>query len=137
MPFDAAGSGDTRSIGTASLATRRLFTFGDVDGPPGKARLQHCLDVAYHDGRLYVADTYNNKIKVIDLKTGECKTLAGTGKPGHDDSAGKPPTFFEPAGLSYAAGKLYVADTNNHAIRVIDLARPHRRSTLRRSKFLA
>ena len=50
-------------VGTADLADARLFTFGDVDGPKGKARLQHCLDVAYHDGRLYVADTYNNKIK--------------------------------------------------------------------------
>ena len=32
-----------------------------------------------------------------------------------------PPTFDEPAGLSHADGKLYVADTNNHAIRVLDL----------------
>ncbi len=68
-------------VGTAGLDEARLFTFGDVDGPNGKARLQHCLGVAYHDGRLYVADTYNNKIKVIDLKTGECKSLAGSGKP--------------------------------------------------------
>ena len=31
------------------------------------------------------------------------------------------PPFSEPAGLSYAAGKLYVADTNAHRIRVIDM----------------
>ncbi len=110
-------------IGTADLPSNRLFTFGDVDGPPGQARLQHCLDVLYHDGYVYVADTYNDKIKVIDLKSGECKTLAGTGKPGHNDTAsGNPAEFFEPGGLAYAAGKLYVADTNNHSIRVIDLA---------------
>ncbi len=116
-------------VGTANLPEARLFTFGDVDGPNGKARLQHCLGITYHDGRLYVADTYNDKIKVIDLKTGQCKTLVGTGKPGADDSGGtsskgvgKPAAFFEPAGLSCAAGKLFVADTNNHRIRVIDLA---------------
>lgn len=122
VPFDPS-QGVRTIIGTADLADARLFTFGDVDGANGKARLQHCLGVTYHDGRLYVADTYNNKIKVIDLKTGECKTLAGTGKPGSNDSAsGKPAAFFEPAGLTSAAGKLYVADTNNHRIRVIDLA---------------
>jgi hypothetical protein len=42
----------------------------------------------------------------------------GTGKPGKSDS---PAAFDEPAGISYAAGKLYVADTNNHLIRTVDL----------------
>jgi DNA-binding beta-propeller fold protein YncE len=132
VPFNPTGK-VTTLIGTSQLDDGRLFTFGDVDGPPGKARLQHCLDVAYHDGRLYVADTYNHKIKSIDLKTRECKTLAGDGKQGHaDGSANQPAEFFEPAGLSYAAGKLYVADTNNHLIRVIDLA-TNRVSTLQLS----
>ena len=121
VPFDLAGKVST-VIGTSHLDEGRLFTFGDVDGLPGKARFQHCLGVAYHDGRLYVADTYNHKIKQIDLKTRETKTLAGTGKPGHTDgSATQPAEFFEPAGLAYAGGKLYVADTNNHLIRIVDL----------------
>jgi NHL repeat-containing protein len=46
------------------------------------------------------------------------RTFAGTGKPGKADS---PSTFDEPAGITSAAGKLYVADTNNHLIRVVDL----------------
>ena len=46
-------------------------------------------------------------------------TLFGTGKPGQAD--GTSPSFYEPGGLTVANGKLYVADTNNHAIRVIDL----------------
>ena len=123
VPFDPAGK-VTTIVGTVALNPAvRLFTFGDVDGLPGKARFQHCMDVVCHDGQLYVADTYNHKIKVIDLKTHECTTLAGTGKPGHvDGSANQASEFFEPAGISYAAGKLYVADTNNHLIRVIDLA---------------
>jgi thiol-disulfide isomerase/thioredoxin len=131
VPLDAADN-VTTIIGTAALDEAvRLFTFGDVDGLPGKARLQHCLDVTYHDGRLYVADTYNHKIKLIDLNTRECTTLAGTGKAGNaDGSATQSAEFFEPAGVSYAAGKLYVADTNNHLIRVVDLINS-RVSTLR------
>jgi hypothetical protein len=73
--------------------------------------------VAFYDGRLYVADTYNSKIKVIDTASGATKTLAGTGKPGTSDD---PPQFNEPAGISVAAGKLFVADTNNHLVRVVD-----------------
>jgi thiol-disulfide isomerase/thioredoxin len=105
-------------IGTADRPYGRLFTFGDVDGQGPKVRLQHPLDVAYRDGQVYVADTYNNKIKVINLADGSCTTLAGSLKPGLAD---KPPQFDEPEGLSVAGDKLYVADTNNHAIRVIDL----------------
>jgi DNA-binding beta-propeller fold protein YncE len=96
----------------------RLFAFGDRDGSKTEARLQHALEVVHHDNRLYVADTYNHKIKVVS-KNGETRTLAGSGKPGKGDS---PAEFHEPAGLAYARGKLYVADTNNHLIRTIDLA---------------
>jgi hypothetical protein len=95
-----------------------LFEFGDRDGERLQARLQHCLAVVYHDGKLYVADTYNHKIKVVDPDTGETRTLVGTGNAGNAD---EPAEFHEPAGLSYAAGQLYVADTNNHLIRTIDL----------------
>ncbi len=122
VPLDA--SKEVRTIvGTASLGSARLFTFGDVDGAADSGRLQHCLGIVYHDRKLYVADTYNNKIKVIDLKSGQCQTLAGTGKVGHDDSTGEANAakFSQPAGLSYAGGKLFVADTNNDLIRVVEL----------------
>ena len=96
-----------------------LFAFGDTDGRGGQARLQHCLGVAIDDKTLYVADTYNNKIKSIDLTTRQVSTIAGTRQPGGMDD---PAQFDEPGGLSVADGKLYVADTNNHAIRAFDLA---------------
>jgi len=95
-----------------------LFEFGDVDGTGDQVRLQHPLAVAWHAGKLYVADTYNNKIKLLDPVTRHCQTWLGDGQPGLQDD---PPRFDEPAGLSVADGKLYIADTNNHAIRVADL----------------
>jgi hypothetical protein len=81
--------------------------------------LQHPLGVALYDGKVLIADTYNHKIKLLDAAAQTVKTFLGTGKSGQTD--GKSPTFYEPAGLSVAGGKLYVADTNNHAIRVVDL----------------
>ncbi|MGD9722181.1 MAG: thioredoxin-like domain-containing protein [Pirellulales bacterium] len=126
MPFAPDGEVAT-VVGTSWVPAGRLFTFGDVDGQGQSVRLQHALDVVFHDGQLYVADTYNNKIKVIDPRKTTSRTIAGDGQPGLADS---PANFDEPAGLSYAAGKLYVADTNNHAIRTVDLARNNKVATL-------
>ncbi len=95
-----------------------LFVFGDHDGRGGAVRLQHCLGVSFSGKRLYVADTYNNKIKVCNTSEQAVKTLAGTGKPGLSDS---PAHFYQPGGVSATADAVYVADTNNHAIRKIDL----------------
>ncbi len=106
-----------------TLVGRGLFVFGDADGPGRsnagrEARLQHAIGVVHHDGKLYVADTYNNKIKVFDLKSGELSTFVG-----HEAAWPLlPHRFHEPAGISYANGKLYVADTNAHRIQVVDLA---------------
>jgi thiol-disulfide isomerase/thioredoxin/sugar lactone lactonase YvrE len=106
-------------VGTHDLPQgQSLFAFDDVDGRAGDARLQHCLGVAFDNGRLYIADTYNNKIKVYDPKTRSVKTLVGTHEPGDSD---KPPQFYQPGGLSVAGTTLYVADTNNHKIRAVDL----------------
>ena len=96
-----------------------LFGFGDVDGRGETVRLQHCLGLAYGDGKLYIADTYNNKIKVCDPSTRTVRSLAGTVQRGKADS---PAAFNEPGGLSLAGTALYVADTNNHAIRRVDVA---------------
>ncbi|MFN0019542.1 MAG: thioredoxin-like domain-containing protein [Pirellulaceae bacterium] len=120
VPFDSTKEVGT-VIGTAELPYGRLFEFGDVDGPKNKAKLQHCIGLTYAKGKIYVADTYNNKIREVDPKSGAVKTVAGKGRknPGSSDKDG---TLQEPAGLAYAKGKLYVADTNNHLIRTIELA---------------
>jgi thiol-disulfide isomerase/thioredoxin len=96
-----------------------LFEFGDVDGSGDDVRLQHPLGLLAFGDKLLIADTYNHKIKELDPRQKNVKTLVGTGKPGQAD--GVSPSFYEPGGLSIANGKLYVADTNNHAIRVVDL----------------
>jgi len=96
-----------------------LFEFGDRDGHGLEARLQHPLGVACHDGVLYAADTYNNKIKRVWPGERRAESFLGTGGAGLAD--GETATFDEPGGLSVAGDKLYVADTNNHVIRVADL----------------
>lgn len=96
-----------------------LFQFGDKDGEGDDVLLQHPLGVALLDGKILIADTYNHKIKILDQSKRTVETFLGTGKSGQTD--GKAATFYEPGGLTIADGKLFVADTNNHAIRVVDL----------------
>ncbi|NND02950.1 MAG: redoxin domain-containing protein [Acidimicrobiia bacterium] len=97
-----------------------LFDFGDVDGIGTEARLQHPLGLALaEDGFLYVADTYNSKIKRIDLDRREITTYLGNEQGWQD---GPDALFYEPGGISTLGNALYVADTNNHSIRVVDLA---------------
>lgn len=116
---------ERRVVRTVSGTTANdLFDYGDIDGVAGVSRLQHPLGVTGSpDGLIYIADTYNSRIKQYDPATGETTTLFGLGgRGGFRDGDAQTAEFDEPGGLSYANGRLYIADTNNHAIRVIDLA---------------
>jgi sugar lactone lactonase YvrE len=104
-----------------TLVGKGLFEFGDVDGPGAIARLQHCLGVAWHSGMLYVADTYNHKIRRIDPRTREVTTFAGTGRPGWRDDDRLRAQFNEPSGLCFYKDRLLIADANNHLIRSCEL----------------
>src|SRR5260370_34664513 len=73
VPLD--GKGDVKT-----LVGEGLFEFGDTDGVAEKVRLQHAIGVTFHDGSLYVADTYNSKIKVIDPAKRSCTTFLGVGE---------------------------------------------------------
>ncbi len=106
-------------IGTAGLPDGRLFTNGDVDGAGTVVRLQHPLDVAWQTGGLFIADTYNSKIKLLDFASGEVATLPLRTAPSEVGSPGV--VLNEPGGISLADDNLYIADTNNPAIKVVDL----------------
>ncbi len=97
---------------------RNLFDFGAADGTGAEARFQHPLGIAVSGETAYVADTYNSRIRTIDLESAKVATLAGS-LPGWSDGATA--LFSEPGGIDVADdGRLFVADTNNHSIRVVD-----------------
>jgi hypothetical protein len=96
-----------------------LFDFGDEDGEGDEVRLQHPLGIEIYGDQILLADTYNHKIKLLNPVNKTVETLLGSGKAGQTDGANA--QFYEPGGISLADGKLFVADTNNHAVRVVDL----------------
>ncbi len=107
------------------LLGRGLFHFGDLDAIGDSVRLQHPQGIvaAEEDGQsvLYLADTFNNKIKRIDPIRREAVTIAGTGEQGSLDGDALDAEFREPSGLALAGRTLYIADTHNHAVRTLDL----------------
>ena len=90
-----------------------LDDFGDeVGARPEEMKLQHPSSLAVEPrlAELWIADSYNGRIKVLSLRTGASRVAT----PEH--------RFHEPGGLSIAAGAVWVANTNAHEIVRIDLA---------------
>lgn len=106
------------------LNPSNLFNFGDKDGPGVSALLQHPLGVIWWEKRktVIVADTYNHRLKLLDPETRVIKAWIGSGERGFTDGKGLNCTFYEPSGFAWHPdGKtLFVADTNNHAIRLVN-----------------
>lgn len=116
-----------RAVGLEENATVRtvcgsgdLFGFGDRDGIGEEVRLQHCLGMEYVNGKLWVADSYNHKIKRVDPKTGLCETVLGGERAGDRDVQNWQGELDEPGGLSATGSHLYIADTNHHKIRRVE-----------------
>jgi hypothetical protein len=105
-----------------TLVGQGLFDWGDQDGSTNEALLQHPTGLAFDQRVIYVADTYNNKIKLLDPVAGRVKTLIGNGEAGFRDGSFEEAQLFEPEGVQVHQGRLYIADTNNHQVRVADLA---------------
>lgn len=115
---------------TGANAIRKITPAGDVttiagdgtagyrDGAAGQARFNGPIGVAVDDkGNVYVADTYNDRIRVI-TPDGQVRTVAGGDAPGYADGRGDAAAFDTPTGLALDRdGRLLVADSGNDAIR--------------------
>jgi sugar lactone lactonase YvrE len=106
---------------------QKLPTEGDMhDGKNPKSAIfygMHDLQVTL-DGRAVIGDSFNNRVRLLDLSTGEVSTLAGTGKAGFGGDGGPPSkAMFSTAmtaSLSPDQNRVYVADIGNHRVRMID-----------------
>lgn len=98
---------------------------GDADGPAALARFDDPRGLALAAGGiLYIADTDNNQIRVLNLNTQTVSTVAGSGQEGLTDGSLAAARFDDPMGLALSPDGtvLYVADTGNNAIRAINFA---------------
>lgn len=106
-------SSSVRSIDLVSgevttLIGKGLFVFGLRNGAENQALLQHDQGILWHNNRLYIADTFNNAIRVLNLESQKVSTLA-TG-------------LSQPGGLAMLnPHTLLVADTNHNRIARVSL----------------
>ncbi|KAI4374057.1 hypothetical protein MLD38_012100 [Melastoma candidum] len=121
--LDLRTGGSRLLAGGDPLFSENLFRFGDHDGKGSDVLLQHPLGVLYaKNGQVYIADSYNHKIKKLDPGSNEVATIAGTGKAGFLDGDPVKAQLSEPSGMVEGEnGRLYIADTNNSLIRYLDL----------------
>jgi sugar lactone lactonase YvrE len=98
-------------------------------GGDGKTAVQAQLNfptavAVDREGNLYIADTMNHRVRMVDSETGIISTLAGTGQARFSGDGGPAhqAALNEPAALAVdEAGRLYIADQSNHRVRVVDL----------------
>ncbi len=114
---------DIRRRRVETIVGKDLFIFGHRDGRLDEALLQHPLGLSSRGKMVYVADTYNHAIRLVDLSKGEVSTLVGRANdPGLecrlDGSCSL--MLYEPSDVKVKGDLLYIADTNNHLIRVLD-----------------
>lgn len=110
-----AGAGAVRAIRIAdrqvtTLVGSGIWEFGDAAGKRDTVRLQHPQGIAIDPrGLVFVADSYNSKLKAINLKNGETRSF------------NLPYRFHELEGVSLSQGALWIANTNAHEIVRVDL----------------
>ena len=95
---------------------------GAADGKGQNASFYYPAAIALDgDGNLYIADSFNNKVRKID-SNGNVSTLAGNGTKGSSDGMGTNASFNQPNGLAVDQFRnLYVTDSGNSKIRKIDV----------------
>lgn len=98
---------DLKNETVSTLIGRGLFDFGDQDGTTDGALLQHAVGLTVDGTLLYIADTYNGKIKVVDTERKRVRTLLA----GLD----------EPNDVKVIDGYLWISDTNHHQLLKVNL----------------
>jgi DNA-binding beta-propeller fold protein YncE len=114
------------NIATVVGDNARGAAFGGDFGAATAAQLDTPSDVAIApDGDLIIADAYNHRIRRVDRETGVITTIAGAGKAAFDgdDGPATEAALHAPNAVAAAAnGDIYIADTLNYRIRMIDHA---------------
>ena len=123
---------DANGVITTVVGTGEPGFSGD-DGPPNEAQLQlpaganplPAGGLAFDpQGRLYISDALNNRIRRVDFENDLIETVAGNGTAGFagDDGPATSAALNNPRDLTFGPdGQLYIADELNHRIRVLDL----------------
>ncbi len=122
------GSQRVRKVDEAGIITNFAGTARagyNGDGLPATdAELNHPHGVALDvDGNVYIADAWNNRVRIVEATTGKMYTYAGNGAATYagDGMPKGSASLWIPWGITFdGCGNLYICDYNNNAVRVVD-----------------
>jgi len=121
-----SGNNSIRRITLADFKVKTIAgqsgTSGKTEGGADKSLFAGPRGVAVDKEAIYVADTGNDVIRMIDLSSLQTSTLAGTGEEGDKDGPANEAQFNNPGAICTDGAFLYVLDADNHSVRKIDLA---------------
>jgi trimeric autotransporter adhesin len=108
----------------STVAGGRAAGFAGDGGPATEARLDEPRSIAVRQSTLYIADSINDRIRAVDLRSGIIRTVAGTGSGsfGGDGGPASEAKINEPRGIALTpGGDLVIVDTNNDRLRFVDV----------------
>ena len=124
-----SGNNVIRLINATSSTVSTIAGYGSLgyyDGPATNAEFDYPYSLAFDSANryLYIADTDNSAIRLLNMTSAQVSTVAGNGYSGYFDGPASSALFSYPRGIAFNAttGNLYIADSGNNAIRIINLA---------------
>lgn len=94
---------------------------GHKNGSKKDALMQHPLALMADNTGIYIADSFNHKLRKYSLESGKIKDLAGQSQRGNGVGSKDKISFDEPEGMIAIRDRIYIADTNNN--RVVSIKR--------------
>jgi hypothetical protein len=101
------------------------FEFGDIDGTGDAVRLQHPLGIAWAGGRLFIADTYNHKIRALESGYRPSDDVRGRRLPRADDAGASGHGSMSRAASARSATLCLLRIPTIHCVRRIEIATAH------------
>lgn len=109
-----------------AIAGNGTYGYSGDGGAATSAELENPSSVATDSaGNVYIADTYNQRVREVVAATGYIQTIAGNGTSGYSGDGGSATgaELYRPDGLAVdSAGDVYIADELNFVVRRIDVS---------------
>ena len=114
---------ENHKVKRVDTTTGETTTIASAGGTNGLLNQPMGLAITVDDSSLFVSSHFGHRILIINVATANVSTLAGSGTRGADDGAPAVASFHHPLGLALGSDgtSLFVADRNNHKIRVINI----------------
>ena len=106
----------------STVAGNRSIGAAGDGGPATSAQLNTPAGVAVDSaGNVFIADTFNSRVRKVTAATGIISTIAGTGVPGYsgDNGPATAARLNNPLGVAVKAGNVYIADRGTERIHVV------------------